>query len=521
MNSAQNHTHPTKAVIYCRVSGAKQVREGDGLASQETRCREYATYKDYDVVEVFADDMSGKFERRPAMDRMLAFLRLHKRKGSVVVIIDDISRFARDVQAHITLRQTLSEAGGILESPSIEFGEDSDSRLVEHMLASVAQHQREKNAEQTSNRMKGRLMNGYAVFSAPIGYTYKKTGHQGKLLTRVEPLASVIAEGLEAYASGRIGSPAELKRFYESEPCFPKNKRGRIHPSRVTEILNRVIYAGYIESEKWGVSRRKGHHEALISLETHQKIQERLTTKPIAPARKDINLDFPLRGFVACDCCGAPMTAAWSTSRNGVKHPYYFCHQKSCEKYRKSFRRADVDAAVEKTLKQLQPSQGLFTLLTRMMKDAWALRMDQQGCAKRELQKRRTVIDKDIDKTLDKIVTSNNATVIAAFEKRVDDLQNERCLIEDKLSQGTASKVTLEDLFEPAREFLSNPWNLYKNGTYQMKRMVLKLAFKGPITYTRETGVRTAQLTVIFRFIEELSQKIEMVPPHGLEPRTY
>lgn len=98
---------PKKAVIYARVSGAKQVREGDGLASQENRCREYATYKDYDVIEVFKDDMSGKFERRPAMDRMLAFLRLHP-KGSVVVIIDDISRFARDVQAHISLRQTLA-----------------------------------------------------------------------------------------------------------------------------------------------------------------------------------------------------------------------------------------------------------------------------------------------------------------------------------------------------------------------------------------------------------------------------
>ena len=119
----------TKAVIYCRVSGAKQVREGDGLASQENRCREYATYKDYDVVEVFKDDMSGKFERRPAMDRMLAFLRLHP-KDSVAVIIDDISRFARNVQAHIALRETLSDAGGILESPSIEFGEDIEQLVV-------------------------------------------------------------------------------------------------------------------------------------------------------------------------------------------------------------------------------------------------------------------------------------------------------------------------------------------------------------------------------------------------------
>ena len=31
-----------KAVIYCRVSSTKQTTEGDGLASQETRCREYA-----------------------------------------------------------------------------------------------------------------------------------------------------------------------------------------------------------------------------------------------------------------------------------------------------------------------------------------------------------------------------------------------------------------------------------------------------------------------------------------------
>lgn len=34
---------PSKAVTYCRVSGAKQVHEGDGLASKENRCREYAT----------------------------------------------------------------------------------------------------------------------------------------------------------------------------------------------------------------------------------------------------------------------------------------------------------------------------------------------------------------------------------------------------------------------------------------------------------------------------------------------
>ncbi len=53
------------------------------------------------------------------------------------------------MQAHLELRAALSKAGGILESPSLEFGEDSDSLLIENLLASVSQHQRQKNGEQT------------------------------------------------------------------------------------------------------------------------------------------------------------------------------------------------------------------------------------------------------------------------------------------------------------------------------------------------------------------------------------
>ncbi|MEM9734792.1 MAG: recombinase family protein [Pseudomonadota bacterium] len=137
------------AVIYARVSGAKQVRDGDGLASQETRCREFASYKNYDVVRVFSDDMSGKYAKRPQMDAMLAFLRKNRR-ANTVVIIDDISCLARGLEAHLKLRASIANAGGQLESPSIEFGDDPDSIMVENLLATVAQHQREKTVSRPS-----------------------------------------------------------------------------------------------------------------------------------------------------------------------------------------------------------------------------------------------------------------------------------------------------------------------------------------------------------------------------------
>jgi hypothetical protein len=48
-----------------------------------------------------------------------------------------------------------------------------------------------------------------------------------------------------------------------------------------------------VESARWGISLRKGHHEPLISAETYRKIQERLVEGAKVPARKDISLDFP------------------------------------------------------------------------------------------------------------------------------------------------------------------------------------------------------------------------------------
>ncbi|MEM9354982.1 MAG: recombinase family protein [Pseudomonadota bacterium] len=61
-------------------------------------------------------------------------------------------------------------------------------------------------------------------------------------------------------------------------------------------LLRRPHYAGYIEVPDWDVSFRKGHHEGLVSLETFEKVQERLREGARVPFRGNIEEDFPLRG---------------------------------------------------------------------------------------------------------------------------------------------------------------------------------------------------------------------------------
>lgn len=211
------------AVIYARVSSVQQKTQGHGLESQETRCREFASYKGYKVVETFRDDASGSIVGRPGMIAMLAFLK--KQKSPSIVIIDDISRLARSLEAHLQLRNAISSANGLLQSPSIEFGEDSDSQLVENLLASVSQHQRQKNADQTKNRMRARVQGGYWCFPPPIGYRFERVSGHGKLIVRDEPLASIVQEGLEGYASRRFQTQPEVMRFFQSRPEWPSARR--------------------------------------------------------------------------------------------------------------------------------------------------------------------------------------------------------------------------------------------------------------------------------------------------------
>lgn len=491
------------AVIYCRVSSKSQTKRGDGLGSQETRCREHARYRGYIVEEVFKDDMTGSLIDRPGMKAMLKYLRKNK-SNPRVAIIDDISRLARSVDAHIQLRSAIASAGGILESPSIEFGDDSDSELQEFIMATVAQHQRKKNAEQTVNRMKSRVMNGYYVFSCPLGYKYKLTADRGNILIPDEQLAPIIKEALEGYASGRFQIQAEVKRFLESQPAFPKSRNGTVIFQRVTDILKRVVYAGYVEAPCWGVSLRKGHHEPLIDFSTYQKIQDRLEGNAKTPARKDLNEDFPLRGTVLCGCCNTPLTACWSKGRY-ARYAYYHCPKKGCESYGKSIKRDVIEGEFEDLLNRMQPTQGLLNIVNRMFKAVWDCRMHTQKEHKQAIQREIKKIEQNIEQFLDRIADAESATVMSAYEKRIQKLEKEKITMQEKLAMCGRPIKGYDDTLRTAIQFLSNPCILWSSERLEDKRAVLKLTFADRLEYVRNEGFRTAKTTLPFRHLDELS----------------
>ena len=508
------------AVIYCRVSDDKQIKEGDGLNSQETRCREYAVRKGYEVLTVFKDDIPGYRAQRPAMKALLAFLQSQKRAG-LVVIIDDISRLARDVDVHKMLRVSIAGAGGRLESPSIQFGEDADSIFFEHLMASVAQHQSQKNGEQVLNRMRARVMNGFNVFQKPTGYIYVQSEHGGgKILVRDEPVASVVAEALEGFASGRFETQADLARVLQDNPLFPKDRTGLVRRQRVGVLLRNCVYAGYVEAPDWGVTRRLGKHEPLISYETYERIQARLDGIDRKPSRPNLNEDFPLRGFVECADCGSPLSSCWSTGRN-ARYPYYLCQHRECVSYGKSIKREIIEREFEELLLSVRPAEAVFSVASRMFSELWDHKISQakaQSVAlKRELQK----VEADISQFLDRILKTDVPSVIGAYEQKIKQLEEKRLLVKERLASDSRPVSKFEDTLRTALEFLSNPCILWRSDKLGDRRAALKLTFSDRLRYKAKEGFRTASLSLPFNMMNGALAGVEgMVDALGLEPRT-
>ncbi len=509
-----------KAIIYCRVSSTRQKTEGSGLESQEHRCRQYAAQHGYEVEAVFPDDVSGggDFMKRPGMVALLTYLDAQPGK-SYVVIFDDLKRFARDIEFHIKLRKEFDRRGAILECLNFKLEDSPLGRYFEKVTALAGELEREQNSLQVVQKSKARLERGYSIVSRPpVGYRYERDRFHGNIFVRDEPLASIVQEALEGFASGRFNSQAEVKRFLENQPAFPKDlPNGGVRHFKVTRLLTRVAYAGYVESPGYGVSLTKGHHESLVTFETFQRIQDILHGRKRPAARKDINEDFPARGYVSCDDCGKPMTACWSKGKHR-HYAYYLCDTRSCASSKKSVPRAKIEDGLESILQAMQPTPGLFAMAKAMFIDAWNARLANALASQETVKRQLKDVDKQIESLLDRIVETGSGSVVKAYETRIDKLERERFVLIERATSIVPPKGRLEESIEHALEFLSSPWNIWKNGSLAMRQAVLRLAFVEPLRYSGVSGYRTPKMAFPFRVLAGIStSKCGLVEPRRIE----
>ena len=488
-----------KAIIYCRVSSARQSTEGHGLESQEHRCQEHAKQRGYEVVRVFKDSFTGAgdFLERPAMASLLTYLDKNP-VTNYVVIFDDLKRLARDVQAHLKLRLEFKKRLATVECPNFTFEDTPEGGFIETILAAQGELERKQNQRQVIQKMKARLEKGYWTFVAPHGYRMFNDPVHGKTLKINELKADIVKEALEGFANGRFENQIDVQKFLQSKK-FRESKYVTL--DLVKKLLRNSVFAGYVEYKKWDVSRRVGHHEPIISSITFQQIQDKLNGKVKVLSRKDNTKEFPLRGFVLCSACNKTLTASWSTGYNG-KHPYYHCKTKGCELKGKSIRRKVLEDEFEAILRSIKPKEKTLNLTKEILLDVWNKRLADVDSIKRGHENNLDEVRGKIRMFLDRIGKIENETMAKTYEKEIEKLTNEEQVLENQVQFMRGSRPEFGTALDLTFSFLKNPYTYWKKDDLKSKHLVLKLVFMDRLTYERGIGFRTTNLSLPLRVFE-------------------
>jgi site-specific DNA recombinase len=348
------------------------------------------------------------------------------------------------------------------------------------------------------------------ILSKKIQFTEK--------LVKDEPRATIIKEALEGYAAGRFYEQMDVLRFLkESNYSAPRGSK-KIYPQYVKRLLTRDAYAGYISYPEWGVDRRIGHHDPLISSETFYQIQDRLNGKKYIRTRKDLNPDFPLRGMVTCSDCGKALTASWSTGRNG-KHPYYRCGSLGCPMRNKSIKKSAIESSFESLLRKIDPKPELIEYMKAKMAIKWNERISNIGNIKKELEKELYGTQEDIAKFINLAAEAKNPRLREAYENKVLELSEAETKLKDKLTRKTIPQISFGTALEKTLDNLRKPNIKWVNGDLNAKRQVFKLVFSELVPYSQENGFGTAKLSLPLKVFELIgASKTHDVEMGGIEP---
>jgi DNA invertase Pin-like site-specific DNA recombinase len=154
--------HFGKFVAYYRVSTDRQGKSGLGLDAQREAVMNYLDGGRWTLVDEFTEVESGKRNDRPELERALAACKRQKAK----LVIAKLDRLSRNLAFIATLMDSGVEFVAV-DNPHA-------NKLTVHILAAVAQHEREIISTRTSAALKAAKARGKRLGNPKLSEARKR-----------------------------------------------------------------------------------------------------------------------------------------------------------------------------------------------------------------------------------------------------------------------------------------------------------------------------------------------------------
>ena len=318
------------AVIYIRVSTDEQAQDALNLPNQKMRCGNYCQQRTWPVVEWFIDaGESARTSDRPEFQRMLAYCK-NKRNKVRYVVVQDLSRFARNNRNQGEAIFQLGLSGVSLRSTyESNIDETAGGKLAANIFGSFNQFFSDSHSEKQKDRKRQAVLGGRVPWRAPIGYL-NVDAKEGSNIKPDELYAPLVRRAYQLMMTGLHKKTEVLKILTDEGFTSPKGKP--LPAQTLDRILRNPLYAGWVTLPcDPTVEPVRALHEPLVNQDTFDRVQAILNgKKPPETRRLKSNPEFPLRRLVRCEACGKPLTGAVCRGRSGGHYPRYWCRQQGC-----------------------------------------------------------------------------------------------------------------------------------------------------------------------------------------------
>ncbi len=494
-------------VIYVRVSSKEQV-EGTSLESQELACRDYARSKGMIVLKVFVEQgESAKFADRTQLLELIDFCRRSKDKVETLLVWK-IDRFARNVADHYSIKTTLLKYGVRVVSVTEPIDSDPTGKLMEGVLASVAQFDNDVRAMRTVQGMRHRIQDGIFPWGPPFGYKSSVTNGEKKNLPDLpdEPTFSLLRRAWRLFGTGAY-SQAEMGRLMESWGLASASG-GSFGPQSLYQLFTNPYYKGVLV-DPWDGQEYEGKHEPVVTKEDFARVQDVITRRNRSVPHQKDRPEFPLRGFARCDGCQHPLTGAFSQGRS-QRYPYYLCQGKSCAKYGKSHPAARVHEEFEEFLDSVAPQPELMDRLADLVAEEV---QEYQAQRAAQTTNRKARADR-LDRELQGLIRMRAQDLITdqEFARQRKILIDQRGAFQRSNADQTIDVAEVREHFQEISLPLVQLRNTWQAIPPPFRRRFERLVL--PVGFVIGQS-RTADLGGLFSFIRGFAVADSSVVPHG------
>ena len=207
-------------VTYYRVSTDRQGRSGLGLEAQQEAVHQYLLGKVTDVIAEYVEVESGANNDRPKLKEALAACRREK----ATLLIAKLDRLARSVSFISNLMDSTTDFVAV-DMPHA-------SRLVLHVMAAFAEHERDMIRERTKAALAAAKARGVRL---GVNGTVLAAQHKAEAIAYAETLRDAVNAAIQTGAR----TTREIAEHLNAAGV-PSRQGGRWYPASVARVVKRL-----------------------------------------------------------------------------------------------------------------------------------------------------------------------------------------------------------------------------------------------------------------------------------------